>query len=204
MQFFYKDKAFAISVQAVQRHENMLTESILDVHEKINLAGSCVLGGQQEEIVDLLLQYLLDANPCCNPYVESVKASSSPLPKRTKCVDGESVHSTVLDQKKNSALKTSVFLKHENLPMPQASTTADMLNYINRREHSVDDGQLACAQNSLPPPMPFVRNARSHGICYVVTAPARQEYNKRIGQLLDAERLHVLSTNRRKSLSNLM
>jgi hypothetical protein len=36
------------------------------------------------------------------------------------------------------------------------AVSADMVDIINGRERSVDDGQIACVQNNLPPPMPFV------------------------------------------------
>jgi hypothetical protein len=166
-----------------------------------NEAGPCVLWDQQEEFVDLLLQYLLDADPCCNPYVESTEASSSPPAKRTKCFDGELVHSSVLDQNETSALSTGCIFQRENLLTTRESPTSEMMDFMNRREHSVFDSQIACAQNNLPPPMPFVRNIRSHEIDYDATAPARQEYNIRVGLSLHAERLH---TNRRKLSSNLL
>ena len=180
----------------------MLTTPNNNAHDQTRLSGPCVLWDQQEEFVDLLLQYLLDADPCCNPYVE--RAQASPPPKRTKCFDEESVYSSVLDQNRTSALSTSCTFKHGSLLTTRESP--DMMDCIHRCECSVDDGQITCAQNSLPPPMPFVRNGKisRYQIKYDATAPARHEYNLRIGQSLHSERLHVLSMSHQKIWSNML
>jgi hypothetical protein len=154
------------------------------------LTGHSVLLDQQDDFYDLFLQDLMDADPCCSPFAS--KTDASKFCNRTKCSNVESVRSLKLDRNKLSALTCSSFIKHGNR-LTKSSITFDMAmagtGSIKSHVHSMDDSQIPCHKKSLPPPMPFVRNALDR-VTYGHTASSvRREYNFRVGLSLHAERL---------------
>ncbi len=145
---------------------------------------------QQDEFVALLLQGAVDVDPCCSPFAERTEASAPSL--CIICTDGKTEPTLVLPRNRLSALKIKREIKREN-SLVQELMALDMTMVGSKsRLKSIDDYQIFCRQESLPPPMPFVRNSLDRAILFVETSLTRREYNFRVGLLLHAERLKLL------------